>query len=104
MHHAAKSIKLTGHCTTSKLYAIFSVSGIFTVTSSCDARTLRGVQVGIERLPNLRMLFMSNNRVKDWAEVERLSGNTKLEELLLMGNPLTPPTGTPEYRLEASHP
>lgn len=77
---------------------------MLSVASSNDALTLHGVQVGIERLPNLRVLFMSNNRVKDWAEVERLSGNTKLEELLLIGNPLTPPTGTPEYRLEASHP
>ena len=45
---------------------------------------------------------MSNNRIKDWSEVERLSGNIKLEELLLMGNPLTPATGTSEYRTEAN--
>lgn len=44
---------------------------------------------------------MSNNKIKDWTEVERLNGNSKLEELLLMGNPLTPATGTPEYRIEA---
>jgi len=60
-----------------------------------------GVQAGIDRLPNLQVLLMSNNRVKDWSEIERLSGNAKLEDLLLMGNPLTPATGTPEYRIEA---
>ena len=45
---------------------------------------------------------MSNNKVRDWSEVDRLSSSTKLEELLLMGNPLTPATSTPEYRMEAS--
>ena len=59
------------------------------------------VQAGIDRLPNLQVLLMSNNKVKDWSEIERLSGNPKLEDLLLMGNPLTPATGTPEYRIEA---
>lgn len=59
------------------------------------------VQAGIDRLPNLRMLLMSNNKIRDWSEVERLSGNVKLEELLLMGNPMTPATGTAEYRIEA---
>lgn len=58
------------------------------------------MQAGIDRLPNLRVLLMSNNRIKDWSEVDRLSGNIKLEELLLMGNPLAPATGTPEYRIE----
>ncbi len=62
------------------------------------------MQTGIDRLPNLRVLLMSNNKLKDWSEVERLSGNGKLEELLLMGNPLAPPTGTPEYRIEARTP
>ena len=60
------------------------------------------LQGGIDRLPNLRILFISNNKIKDWSEVERLSGNVKLEELLLMGNPLTPATGTSEYRTEAN--
>ena len=59
------------------------------------------MQAGIDRLPNLRVLLMSNNKIKDWSEVERLSGNAKLEELLLMGNPLVPATGTSEYRIEA---
>lgn len=59
-------------------------------------------QAGIEKLSNLRVLLMSNNRVKDWAEIEKLAGNTKLEELLFIGNPLVPMPGTPEYRLEVS--
>lgn len=34
------------------------------------------------------MLTLSNNKVKDWAELERLVALPALEELLLVGNPL----------------
>ncbi|BDA45002.1 Dynein light chain 1, axonemal [Coccomyxa sp. Obi] len=55
---------------------------------------------GIEKLVNLRVLWMSNNKVKDWAELDRLAANVRLEELLLIGNPLNPTPGSPEYRIE----
>ncbi|CAL8469249.1 g8790 [Coccomyxa elongata] len=55
---------------------------------------------GIEKLLNLRVLWMSNNKVKDWAELDRLAANVRLEELLLIGNPLNPTPGSPEYRIE----
>lgn len=58
------------------------------------------MQAGIEKLTALRVLWMSNNKVKDWAELDRLVGNSHLEELLLLGNPLLPPPGSPEYRVE----
>ena len=45
-------------------------------------------QTGLEKLPKLRVLFVSNNKVKDWPEVERLAAVPALEELLLVGNPL----------------
>lgn len=41
-----------------------------------------------EKLPHLRALLASNNRVTAWAEVERLGGLTGLTELMLAGNPL----------------
>lgn len=34
------------------------------------------------------MLYISNNRIRDWAEVERLACLPGLEELVLAGNPL----------------
>ena len=46
------------------------------------------VQNGIEKLGNLRVLLMSNNKIASWAEIDRLAGLGKLEDLLLIGNPL----------------
>lgn len=50
------------------------------------------------------MLFLSNNRLKDWSEVERLAGMDQLEDLLLVGNPLyneaRDSNATAEYRVE----
>jgi hypothetical protein len=48
----------------------------------------------------LRVLYLSNNKVKEWPEVERLAANGALAELVLMGNPLVPVPGTDEYRYE----
>ena len=46
------------------------------------------LQAGADKLPNLRVLLASNNRITAWAEVERLAGLAKLTSLLLAGNPL----------------
>lgn len=46
------------------------------------------VQVGVEKLTNLRVLYASNNKIKEWVEVERLGVLENLEELLLVGNQL----------------
>ncbi|KAI8464416.1 MAG: tumor suppressor, Mitostatin-domain-containing protein [Monoraphidium minutum] len=43
---------------------------------------------GVEKLANLRVLFLSNNKIRDWVELDRLAGLEKLEDLLLVGNPL----------------
>lgn len=43
---------------------------------------------GVEKLSNLRVLYLGNNKVRDWAEVERLAALDKLEDLLLRGCPL----------------
>lgn len=45
-------------------------------------------QAGIEKLQNLHVLYASNNRIRDWAEVERLAQLPRLEDLLLLNNPL----------------
>lgn len=34
------------------------------------------------------MLYASNNKIRDWLEIERLTALPDLEELLLAGNPL----------------
>ena len=47
-----------------------------------------GTLAGIEKLHNLTTLFMSNNKIADWKEVERLASLPKLRELLMVGNPL----------------
>ncbi len=61
-------------------------------------------QVGIEKLSNLRVLYLSNNKLKDWAEIERLSQIESLEELLMVGNPLyndyKDASNLAEYRIE----
>ena len=50
------------------------------------------------------MLYVSNNKVKDWAEVDRLAALPVLEELLFVGNPLhldfKARDATAEYRAE----
>lgn len=43
---------------------------------------------GIEKLSALRVLFLSNNKLTSWAEIDRLAALDKLEDLLLAGNPL----------------
>ena len=45
-------------------------------------------QAGVEKLSNLRVLYLSNNKITSYNEMDRLSGLDKLEDLLLNGNPL----------------
>ncbi|PSC71349.1 Diacylglycerol O-acyltransferase 2B [Micractinium conductrix] len=62
---------------------------------------------GIEKCASLRVLYASNNKLKDWAEVERLSGLPHLEDLLLIGNPLynewKDNGALPQYRIELTY-
>eukprot|EP01023_Acetabularia_acetabulum_P048446 TRINITY_DN5121_c0_g2_i1.p4 TRINITY_DN5121_c0_g2~~TRINITY_DN5121_c0_g2_i1.p4 ORF type:complete len:124 (-),score=32.48 TRINITY_DN5121_c0_g2_i1:133-504(-) len=56
---------------------------------------------GVEKLQALRVLFLSNNKIKDWPEIEKLSSLEKLEDLLLVGNPLfNDYKEVSEYRIE----
>jgi dynein light chain 1, axonemal len=43
---------------------------------------------GLNVLRNLRVLYVSNNNIKNWDELEKLRELPKLEELLLVGNPI----------------
>ena len=47
-----------------------------------------GTLAGVEKLHNLQILFISNNKIADWKEVERLASLPKLRDLLMVGNPL----------------
>jgi hypothetical protein len=62
------------------------------------------VQAGVEKLGNLKVLYMSNNKIKDWVEIDRLAALGKLEDLLLVGNPLyndfRDNNATSDYRIE----
>ena len=64
------------------------------------------LQSGVEKLAQLRVLFLSNNKVRDWTEVDRLAALERLEELLLVGNPLyndhKDNNTLPDYRVEVS--
>ena len=62
------------------------------------------MQAGVEKLPNLKVLYASNNKLSSWADVEKINQLPKLEELLLAGNPLyndyKDRGALPEYRIE----
>eukprot|EP00879_Flechtneria_rotunda_P013852 GHRR01014468.1.p1 GENE.GHRR01014468.1~~GHRR01014468.1.p1 ORF type:complete len:201 (+),score=67.83 GHRR01014468.1:606-1208(+) len=59
---------------------------------------------GVEKLQQLRVLYLSNNKIKDWTEIDRLAALEKLEDLLLVGNPIyneyRDSNTTPGYRVE----
>lgn len=56
---------------------------------------------GVEKLSNIRVLYLGNNKVRDWAEVERLAALEKLEDLLLRGCPIHDDAGAvATYRVE----
>jgi dynein light chain 1 len=44
--------------------------------------------VGIDKLTNLKVLYLANNKIRDWSEIDRLSSLHKLEELLLKSCPI----------------
>eukprot|EP00296_Roombia_truncata_P001237 JP436978.1.p1 GENE.JP436978.1~~JP436978.1.p1 ORF type:complete len:200 (-),score=59.35 JP436978.1:44-643(-) len=44
--------------------------------------------MGIDKLKNVKVLYMSNNLVSKWSEFDRLKEMTSLEELVFVGNPI----------------
>ena len=47
-----------------------------------------GSLAGIEKLVNLQVIYMSNNKIDKWPEVERLQALPKLRDLNLVNNPI----------------
>lgn len=43
---------------------------------------------GIEEMHRLKVLYMSNNKIAEWEEIDRLKGLTELTDVLFIGNPL----------------
>jgi len=43
---------------------------------------------GIQCLKNLKVLYISNNKIKDWKEVDNLKALVSLQDLVFNGNPL----------------
>ena len=39
-------------------------------------------------LDNLEVIYLGNNHIEDWAELEKLSHLPKLRDILLVGNPI----------------
>ena len=66
------------------------------------------MQAGAEKLPNLKVIYASNNKISSWADLDKVAQLTKLEELLLVGNPLyndyKDRGALPEYRIEVQTP
>jgi len=53
-------------------------------TAQRTIKTHNNNQSGTEKLANLRVLFLSNNKIRDFGELDRLAGLEKLEDLLLV--------------------
>ena len=54
--------------------------------------------VGLDACPHLRVLYASNNRIKDWSEIDLLAKLEHLEDLLLVGNPICGQNPSQGYR------
>ena len=42
---------------------------------------------GLDKATHLKKLFMSNNQIEKWSEIEKLQNNPELEEVVFIGNP-----------------
>ena len=43
---------------------------------------------GLQACQRLRVLYLSNNAIKDWAELDKLAGLPELQDVLFLGNPI----------------
>lgn len=55
---------------------------------------------GLASLGNLTTLYISNNQIKAWTEVEKLAALPRLRDLLLIGNPIYEGLSKEDARLE----
>ena len=66
--------------------------------------SLTACQAGLEKLAHLQVLYMSNNKISSWREVDALSALKTLEEVVLIGNPIYNEykDKVPDYRMEVT--
>jgi len=55
---------------------------------------------GINCCPNLTTLYISNNLIKSWAELDKLAGLTNLRDVLFVGNPIYDEVPKEQARIE----
>jgi dynein light chain 1, axonemal len=56
---------------------------------------------GIENMKKLKVLYIGNNQIRDWAEFNKLFQLKALEDLLFVGNPLSEGMEEEQFRKEA---
>ena len=55
---------------------------------------------GLDKLKNLKVLYMSNNQIAAWSEIDRLANQCpELVDVLFIGNPIYTSTNEKDYRL-----
>ncbi|XP_046810134.1 dynein axonemal light chain 1 [Lucilia cuprina] len=55
---------------------------------------------GLSALRNLKVLYISNNLIKDWSEFNRLQELESLEDLVVVGNPIADGLDEATWRAE----
>ncbi|XP_054741087.1 dynein axonemal light chain 1 [Anastrepha obliqua] len=55
---------------------------------------------GLSALKALKVLYISNNVIKDWSEINRLQELEALEDLVVVGNPISEGIDEATYRAE----
>merc|ERR1719316_1215209 len=72
--------------------AIKKIEGLNDISDTLEQLWISYNQIaslaGIEKLVNLQVIYMSNNKIDKWPEVERLQALPKLRELNLVNNPI----------------
>ena len=82
-----------------------NLDGVAETLEELGYRRLIERLTNIDKLPKLRVLYMSNNKLENFKELDKLAGLQSLAELLLVGNPLHASAEKPdelgcEYRIE----
>eukprot|EP00622_Pseudochattonella_farcimen_P007760 FR743825.1.p1 GENE.FR743825.1~~FR743825.1.p1 ORF type:complete len:135 (+),score=21.70 FR743825.1:24-407(+) len=55
---------------------------------------------GLQGLVNLQVLYLSNNNIKAWTELDKLAGLAGLRDVLFVGNPIYEGTSKEDARIE----
>lgn len=55
---------------------------------------------GLSSCKKLQVLYLSNNKIKSWDELDKLQANPELRDILLVGNPIYDNMTTEQQRVE----